>query len=67
MPNSKNSHIKVPGSLIGIDGNAFAILGYFRSQAMKEGVCYEAIMEIIEHAQSRDYNHLIATINSHLK
>lgn len=67
MSNSKNSHIKVTGSLVGVDGNAFAILGYFRSQAMKEGVCYEAIMEIIEQATSSDYNYLIATINSHLK
>lgn len=67
MSNSKNSHIKVKGSLVGIDGNAFHILGYFRRQAMKQGVVYEIIMEIIADAQSQDYHHLVATIDSHLE
>lgn len=47
-------------SLIGVDGNAFSIMGYVR-RAMKEtGFTREEIEAYTKNATSGDYNHLLA-------
>lgn len=51
--------------LIGMDGNAFAIMGAFRRQAQREGWTKEEIYTVLEEAQKSDYNHLLSTIISH--
>lgn len=48
--------------LVGINGNAFAIMGAFSSQAKREGWTPEEIAEVLAEAKSGDYNHLLATI-----
>ncbi|MGC4129270.1 MAG: hypothetical protein QM564_06855 [Bergeyella sp.] len=48
--------------LVGIDGNAFAIMGAFRRQAVRENWTQEEIDLVLEEAQSGDYDHLLATI-----
>lgn len=48
--------------LVGVDGNAFAIMGVFRRQARKEGWSSQEIETVIEEAMSGDYDHLLATI-----
>lgn len=48
--------------LVGVDGNAFAILGVFRRQARKEGWSGQEIETVIEEAMDGDYDHLLATI-----
>lgn len=48
--------------LVGIDGNAFALMGAFRRQAQREGWTSEEIETVLEEAKSGDYNHLLATI-----
>ncbi len=48
--------------LVGIDGNAYSIMGAFSRQARREGWSQEEIDLVLEEAQSGDYNHLLATI-----
>lgn len=60
-----NSNKKVPLDLVGVDGNAFAIMGAFRRQAKRSGWTEEAINLVLKEAQSKDYNHLVATISDY--
>ncbi len=48
--------------LVGVDGNAYAIMGVFSRQARREGWTQEEIDQVLEEAQSGDYNHLLSTI-----
>lgn len=52
-------------SLVGVDGNAYAIMATFRRQARKEKWSEVEIELVIEEAQSNDYNHLLNTIMNH--
>ena len=52
-------------NLIGIDGNAFSIMGAFSRQAKREGWTKEEIDAVLKEAQSSDYDHLLATIADH--
>jgi hypothetical protein len=52
-------------NLIGVNGNAFMIIGVFRRQAQKEGWTPEEIDKVIIEAKSSDYVHLLATIENH--
>lgn len=56
---------KVKMQLVGIDGNAFAILGAFNRAALKQKWTHEEIQTVIDEATSSDYNHLLATIVYH--
>lgn len=56
---------KVKLNLVGIDGNAFSIMGAFSNQARKEGWTKEEINEVFTEAKSGDYNHLLSTISDH--
>lgn len=58
---------KIKMNLVGIDGNAFAIIGNFRKQARKEKWTKEEIDSVIEKAMEFDYNHLLVTILNHTK
>ena len=51
--------------LAGLDGNAFFLMGAFRRQAKKEGWTKDEIYGVLKEAQSRDYNHLLATLADH--
>jgi len=55
---------KVTLNLLGVNGNAFAILGTFRKQARKEGWSKEEIDQVIDEATSSNYDHLLRTIMS---
>ena len=48
--------------LVGVNGNAFAVMGAFRRQAQREKWTKEEIDTVIEDAMSSDYDHLLATI-----
>ena len=54
------------GSLVGVDGNAFALLGYFSSQAKLSGWSKDDIQKVTDEAMSRDYSYLVVTLDSHL-
>ena len=58
---------KVPGSLVGIDGNAFSLMGYFTRQARRAGWSQAQIDVVITEARSGDYAHLITTLDSYLE
>lgn len=52
-------------NLIGVNGNAFAIMGVFQKQARKEGWTSQEMNAVLEEAKSGDYIHLLATIENH--
>lgn len=56
---------KVNLKMVGLDGNAFSILGAFRKQAKKDGWSQEEIEVVTKDATSKDYSHLISTIAGH--
>ncbi len=51
--------------LVGVNGNAFMIMGVFQRQAKKEGWTQAEIDLVLTVAKSGDYNHLLATIENH--
>lgn len=51
--------------MVGVNGNAFAVMGVFKRQAKKEGWTQEEINLVLKEAKSRDYDHLLATIENH--
>jgi hypothetical protein len=58
---------KVKLKLVGLDGNAFSLMGHFQSQARKEGWTKEEINEVLDECMTGDYNHLLATLAEHTK
>jgi hypothetical protein len=51
--------------LIGLDGNAFSLMGAFQKQARREGWSKEEIDSVITECTSGDYDHLLATLLDH--
>ncbi len=60
-------HKKVKLNLIGLDGNAFSVMGAWKKQARKEGWTQEEIDFVLKDAMSGEYNHLLATIMKYSK
>jgi len=56
---------KIKLKLVGLDGNAYSLMGAFVVQARKEEWTKEEIDEVLAEARSGDYNHLIFTLDSH--
>jgi hypothetical protein len=56
---------KIDLKLVGMDGNAFFIMGAFSKQAKKEGWTKAEIDAVLDKATSGDYDHLLATITDH--
>ena len=56
---------KIHLDLVGIDGNAFSILGAFRKQARREGWPESDIDEVTAEATSGEYPHLLSVISEH--
>lgn len=46
-------------NLVGVDGNAYAVMGYVRRAMRETGFTKEEIEEYTEDATSDDYNHLL--------
>ncbi len=53
--------------LVGKNGNAFVLMGFFQKQARKEGWSQEEIDVVLTEAKSDDYNHLLVTLSSYCK
>lgn len=49
-------------NLVGLDGNAFNLLGQFQKQAKREGWTTDEIKLVMDEAQSGDYDHLLQTL-----
>jgi hypothetical protein len=58
---------KVKLQLVGLDSNAFSILGAFSSAARRQGWSKEEINAVTKEAMSKDYDHLLATIADNCK
>ena len=58
---------KVNLKLVGLDGNAFNLLGAFRSKARREGWSEEEIATVTSEATKGDYYHLLRTLQKHCK
>lgn len=56
---------KVNLNLVGLDGNAFALLGAFSAQARKEGWSQAEIAEVRKKCMSGDYNNLLCVLMDH--
>jgi len=55
---------KITLELVGLDGNAFALIGAFRRQAKAEGWTKEEIESVCNECMSGDYDHLLQTLIS---
>ena len=53
---------KVKLKLVGLDGNAFALMGAFQRQARKEKWTLDEIKMVLDECLSGDYVHLLATL-----
>ena len=51
--------------LVGVNGNAYMVMGVFRRQAVRDGWSKEEIDAVLTEAKSSDYDHLLATIVNH--
>ena len=51
--------------LVGVNGNAFAVMGVFSRQAKREGWSQEEIDLVLDEAKTGDYDHLLAVISLH--
>ena len=52
-------------TLVGLDSNAFFLKGEYRYRAKKQGWNDAEIDKVIEECESRDYQHLLATLQTH--
>lgn len=51
--------------LVGLDGNAFSLMGAWQRQARKEGRTKEQIDAVLKDCMSGDYDHLLCVLMSH--
>lgn len=51
--------------LVGLDGNAFVLMGAFQRQAKREGWTQEEINLVLKECRSSDYNHLLCVLMAH--
>lgn len=56
---------KIKLNLVGIDGNAFVIMGHFQRAARRQGWDAEEIKAVFDKAMDSDYNNLLATISEY--
>lgn len=52
-------------TLVGLDGNAFSLMGAFQSQAKREGWTPDEIKAVLDKCKSGDYENLVATLAAH--
>jgi len=53
---------KIKLQLVGLDGNAFYLMGAFARQARREGWTSEEIDDVMDDARSGDYDNLIRVL-----
>ena len=56
---------KVKLDLVGLDGNAFVLMGAFKKQARKEGWTRDEVTAVMNECMSGDYDHLLCTLMDH--
>ena len=58
---------KVKMTLVGLDGNAFSLMGAFRNNARQQGWSKEEIKVVLDECKSSDYNHLLQTLLANIR
>ncbi len=58
---------KVKLKLVGLDGNAFSLMGAFQRQATAEGWTRDEIKVVLDNCMSGDYDNLLRTLTEHCK
>jgi hypothetical protein len=58
---------KVKMSLVGVDGNAFMLMGLFSKNARHQGWNKEEIDVVLKECMSGDYNHLLCTLMDNIE
>jgi hypothetical protein len=58
---------KVRLQLVGLDGNAFSLLGTFRRAARQQGWSEEKVQAVCDEATAGNYDHLLATLMRHVE
>lgn len=66
MKNLFTPEKKVEGTLIGVDGNAFALMGHWSRQARRQHWTSEDIEKVLDVCYEGDYNELICTLRTHM-
>lgn len=62
----KKLHCKpIELDLVGIDGNAFSLMGVWRREAKKQDRTSEEIEAVLKDCQSGDYNNLLQVLIQH--
>lgn len=56
---------KVTLDLVGLDGNAYVLMGAFSKQAKREGWEKEEIEKVLSECRSGDYDHLVQVLMDH--
>ena len=56
---------KVTLNLVGLDGNAFFLLGAFSKAARQQGWTPDEIKAVMDEARASDYDHLLQTLMNH--
>lgn len=56
---------KITLELVGLDSNAFVLVGTFRRQAWIEGWTTDEIREVTAQCMSGSYDHILATLADH--
>ena len=56
---------KVKLDLVGLDGNAFFLMGAFSKAAKRQGWSAEEIKAVLDDARSGDYDHLLQVLIAH--
>jgi len=51
--------------LVGLDGNAFSLMGAFSKNARKQGWTKDEIDKVMTECMAGDYNHLLSTLVIH--
>jgi len=56
---------KVKLNLLGIDGNAFSLMGAFSNAAKRQGWTRQEIDIVLTEARKSNYDHLVTTLFEH--
>ena len=65
MENLFSPPMRVTMNLVGLDGNAFALMGEFQKNARRQGWEREEIEKVLDECTSGDYNHLLRVLIAH--
>ena len=65
MRNLFNPSKRVRMNLVGLDGNAFCLMGVFQKNARRQGWEREEIEKVLDECTSGDYNHLLRVLMAH--